>query len=105
MNFLRSPQKNVFSSPKKVGTSPQSTPSKSPAYQRFTSLVLPASAALPLPFSYRCLAEIFRCVDAVGCMLYKRKEMITFRKLKPAVQEMLRRLVNLSDLIPGNKHF
>ncbi|PNF24958.1 hypothetical protein B7P43_G09163 [Cryptotermes secundus] len=86
-----SPQKNVFSSPKKVGTSPQSTPSKSPAYQRFTSLVLPASAALPLPFSYRCLAEIFRCVDAVGCMLYKRREMITFRKLKPAVQEMLRR--------------
>lgn len=90
-----SPQKNIFSSPQKVGTSPQSTPSKSPAYQRFTSLVLPASAALSLPFSYRCLAEIFRCVDAVGSMLYKRKEVITFRKLKPAVQEMLRR--NFTD--------
>jgi chromatin licensing and DNA replication factor 1 len=77
-----------------VGTSTQSTPTKSPAYQRFAALALPASAALSLPFSYCCLAEIFRCVDAVASMLYKRKEVITFRKLKPAVQEMLRRLVN-----------
>jgi len=78
-----------------VGTSPQSTPTKSPAYQLFSSLALPASPVLSLPFSYSCLAEIFRCVDAVASMLYKRKELITFRKLKSAVQEMLRRSVNM----------
>jgi chromatin licensing and DNA replication factor 1 len=77
-----------------VGTNPQSTPSKIPAYQPLASPVLPASAALPLPYRYSHLAQIFQCVEAVVSMMYKRKEVITFRKLKPAVEEMLRRLVN-----------
>lgn len=47
--------------------------------------------ALTLPYKYRYLAEIFRCIDTVSQILYNRKESITFRKLKPAVEEMLKR--------------
>ncbi|XP_069701256.1 DNA replication factor Cdt1 [Periplaneta americana] len=86
-----SPQKNIFTSPQKGYSSPQTTPTKSPAFKSYASLALPGTPTLTLPFNYRHLAEIFRCVDAVVSMLYKRKEVITFRKLKPAVQEMLRR--------------
>lgn len=51
--------------------------------------------ALTLPFKYRFLAEMFRAVDTVVQILYNRKETITFRKLKPAVEEMLKR--NLTE--------
>lgn len=34
---------------------------------------------------------MFRCIDTVSQILYNRKETITFRKLKPAVEEMLKR--------------
>ncbi|KAJ8919649.1 hypothetical protein NQ315_006176, partial [Exocentrus adspersus] len=54
--------------------------------------------ALKLPFKYRYLAEMFRCIDTVCQILYNRKEVITFRKLKPAVEEMIKR--NLLE-----KHF
>ncbi|KAJ8932814.1 hypothetical protein NQ318_015982 [Aromia moschata] len=47
--------------------------------------------SLTLPFKYRYLAEIFRAIDTVSQILYNRKETITFRKLKPAVEEMLKR--------------
>ncbi|CAG9824934.1 unnamed protein product [Phaedon cochleariae] len=50
-----------------------------------------AKPALTLPYRYRYLAEIFRCIDVVSQILYNRKETITFRKLKPAVEEMLKR--------------
>ncbi|KAJ9580268.1 hypothetical protein L9F63_004081, partial [Diploptera punctata] len=86
-----SPQKNIYCSPQKVGISPQTTPTKSPAFQRFASLAAPSAPVLPLPFNYKYLAEIFRCVDTVTSMLYNRKEIVSYKKLKPAVQEMLRR--------------
>ncbi|KAJ8942003.1 hypothetical protein NQ314_010232 [Rhamnusium bicolor] len=47
--------------------------------------------ALTLPYKYRYLAEMFRCIDTVSQILFNRKETITFRKLKPAVEEMLKR--------------
>ncbi|XP_030760643.1 DNA replication factor Cdt1 isoform X2 [Sitophilus oryzae] len=46
---------------------------------------------LTLPYKYRFLAEIFRAIDTVAQILFNRKEVITFRKLKPAVEEMLKR--------------
>lgn len=57
-----------------------------PAYQRYQGLAESTTPSLSLPYNYRCLAELFRCVDAVCAMLYNRKETITFKKLKPAVQ-------------------
>ncbi|XP_074035173.1 chromatin licensing and DNA replication factor double parked [Leptinotarsa decemlineata] len=51
--------------------------------------------ALTLPYKYRYLAEIFRCIDIVCQILFNRKETITFRKLKQAVEEMLKR--NLTE--------
>ncbi|XP_050315928.1 DNA replication factor Cdt1 isoform X2 [Anthonomus grandis grandis] len=74
---LLSPTKNA------VPIQPQS-----PSKQLLSETTKPA---LTLPFKYRFLAEIFRAVDTVIQILYNRKETITFRKLKPAVEEMLKR--------------
>lgn len=88
-------------SPKKAPT-PRClfSPTKSnavPAYQRFQNLTTDPSSlpSLPLPFKYRSLLETFRCVDSICAMFYNRKESITFKKLKPAVQRMMRK--NLTE--------
>ncbi|CAH0546952.1 unnamed protein product [Brassicogethes aeneus] len=62
-----------------------------PASPKKSTLDLTPKAALTLPFKYRYVAEMFRCIDTVSQILYNRKETITFRKLKPAVEEMLKR--------------
>ncbi|KAF2362901.1 CDT1 Geminin-binding domain-like [Trinorchestia longiramus] len=86
-----------------VPISPVKTPTKSPgkeltavpAYERYSHLVQDASRAsssgLALPYSYRMLREVFRAVDTVVSLMHNRQEVITFDKLKPAVQQMLRR--------------
>lgn len=82
--------KRILFSPAKNGS-----PSKMvvpPAYQRFKSLAETSKAGqLPLPFKYRHLIEIFKGLDSVCAMFHNRKECITFKKLKPAVQRMLRK--------------
>lgn len=77
---LLSPTKNAVALP--------STPKKE-------SLLVSSKPSLTLPYKYRSLAEIFRSVDTVCQILFNRKEIITFRKLKPAVEEMLKR--NLTE--------
>uniref|UniRef100_A0A1A9W7N2 CDT1 Geminin-binding domain-containing protein n=1 Tax=Glossina brevipalpis TaxID=37001 RepID=A0A1A9W7N2_9MUSC len=98
-NGLMSPRhtdvsKRLLFSPSKHGS-----PSKIavlPAYQRFLDLVETGkSDQLPLPNKYRYLLEIFKGLDSVCAMFYNRKECITFKKLKPAVQRML--LKNFSE--------
>ncbi|XP_046396347.1 DNA replication factor Cdt1 [Ischnura elegans] len=101
---LKSPAKTMPASPIK---SPPKSPI--PAYQRFSHLTssrvtlspsksMTASPSkgspLSLPYQYRCLAEVFRCVDVVVSIMVNRKEKITFNKLRPAAQEMLRKNVN-----------
>ncbi|XP_065367587.1 DNA replication factor Cdt1 [Calliphora vicina] len=94
-NELMSPRhtdvsKRVLFSPAKMGS-----PSKMvvpPAYQRFMSLAESSKAGqLPLPYKYRHLIEIFKALDSVCAMFHNRKECITFKKLKPAVQRMMRK--------------
>ncbi|XP_013097925.2 DNA replication factor Cdt1 [Stomoxys calcitrans] len=94
-NELMSPRhtdvsKRVLFSPAKLGS-----PSKlvvPPAYQRFMSLAETSKAGqLPLPYKYRHLIEIFKGLDSVCAMFHNRREVITFKKLKPAVQRMLRK--------------
>lgn len=46
---------------------------------------------LYLPYKYKCLHEIFRSIDTVSQIMYNRKETITLKKLKPAVEEMLKK--------------
>lgn len=66
-----------------------------PAYQRFQNLASDTiSTTLQLPYKYRCLLEVFRSVDSICAMFYNRKEAITFKKLRPAVQRMLRKNFN-----------
>jgi chromatin licensing and DNA replication factor 1 len=67
------------------------SPVKSPAYQRFQSLAEAAPSTLQLPYKYRYLLEIFKAVDTVCAMFFNRKEKITFKKMKPAVQRIVRK--------------
>lgn len=70
-----------------------------PAYQRFQNLASDTiSTTLQLPYKYRCLLEVFRAIDTICAMFYNRKETITFKKLRPAVQRMLRKNLNEHQL-------
>ena len=94
-----SPARRLLFEPKEVPASPvKCSPTKAPAYQRYQSLVEADVKTLPLPYKYRFLAEVFRSIDTVSAMLYNRREIITFNKLKPAVQELLRRNFTLDHL-------
>ncbi|KAF6768195.1 hypothetical protein AHF37_07376 [Paragonimus kellicotti] len=46
---------------------------------------------LPLPRDFRILLDLFRSCDTVVSMLHNRSEICGFDKLKPAVQEVVRR--------------
>lgn len=73
-----------------------------PAYQRFQSLASPEKPSLTLPFKYRSVAEMFRSIDTVCAMMFNRKETITFNKVKPAVQSMMRRNLTLQHFAQIN---
>lgn len=99
-------------SPKKLLFSPtKSSPVKAPAYERFQSLAEAGTPSLQLPFKYRYLLEIFKAIDTVCAMFYNRKEKITFKKLKPAVQRILRKnfyethLAQIQKLMPNAFRF
>ncbi|XP_045495903.1 DNA replication factor Cdt1 [Colias croceus] len=118
-NELLSPKKTVeahtsqrpMMSPRKVFVSPVKSPSKVPAYIRHASLASASSTLLPLPHHYRFLAELFRGMETVVALLYNRNEKITFAKLKPSVQEMLKRtfsekhLAQIKQLVPDFYNF
>lgn len=71
---------------------------KLPAHKRFSYLLeakepkAPGiTRSLPLPYHYKVLEEMFRCVDVVLSLKQKRYETCTFDKLKESVQEMCRK--------------
>ena len=70
-----------------------SSTEKAPAYERFHHLAEKAAPTLSLPYKYKLLSEMFRGMDTVCSMLHNRSEIITFTKLKGAVQEMVRKYV------------
>ena len=102
MKLKDSPMKNSFMgspkilSPKRLFSPTKSSPMKlSPvkasAFNRFQTLTEAGTPGLQLPFKYRYLLEIFKAVDTVSAMFFNRKEKITFKKMKPAVQRMVRK--------------
>ncbi|XP_047993274.1 DNA replication factor Cdt1 [Leguminivora glycinivorella] len=118
-NELMSPKKEVVPSaaqqrplisPRKVVVSPVKSPSKVPAYIRHAALAS-SSSSLSLPHHYRFLAELFRGMETVVSLLYNRNEKITFAKLKPSVQDMLKRnftekhLAQIKHLVPDFYNF
>lgn len=108
---------NDLMSPKRAATprrlfSPTKSSASIPAYQRFQNLASDAvTTTLQLPYKYRSLLETFRCLDSICAMFYNRKETITFKKLKPAVQRMMRKnltekhLAQVKYLDPDAYHF
>lgn len=69
-----------------------------PAYERFHHLTEPLVPSLTLPYSYKELAEIFRCCDTIVSMLFNRKEVCTFDKLKRSVEEMSKKTFSKAKL-------
>lgn len=47
---------------------------------------------LPLPNKFKVLEQLFNAMETVASLYYNRNEMTTFNKLKPAVQEIMRRI-------------
>ena len=69
-----------------------------PAYKRFSHLLeakkrKPSGVTrnLSLPYHFKELEEMFRCVDVVLSLKQKRYETCTFEKLKESVQQMCRK--------------
>lgn len=97
--------------PKRLFSPTKSSPIKAPAYERFQALAEAGTPSLQLPFKYRYLLEIFKAVDTVCAMFFNRKEKITFKKLKPAVQRILRKnfyethLAQIAKLMPNAYKF
>lgn len=59
------------------------------AYQKYHTLAQAVPPGLSLPYQYKVLAEMFRCMDTVVAMLYNRSEVPTFMKIKKGVQDMM----------------
>ncbi|XP_072292412.1 DNA replication factor Cdt1 [Eucyclogobius newberryi] len=60
-----------------------------PAYQKYHTLAQAVPPGLSLPYQYKVLAEMFRCMDTVVAMLFNRSETPTFMKIKKGVQDMM----------------
>lgn len=117
MKLKDSPMKNTLIgspkhlTPKRIFSPTKSSPIKAPAYERFQALAESGTPTLQLPFKYRYLLEIFKAVDTVCAMFFNRKEKITFKKLKPAVQRILRKnfyethLAQIVKLMPNAYKF
>lgn len=104
-NPLMTPTKDTPVTPKNIAPnsyrrlfSPTKSPRKAPAYQRYQHLVDVVKPALQLPYKYRYILEMFRAVDTICATLFNRNEQITFKKLCPAVQRMMRKNFNESHL-------
>lgn len=70
-------------------------------------LELPQTS-LTLPFKYRRLLEFFKNIDTIVQIMFNRNETVTFRKLKPGVEELLKRnlyekhLAQIKSLYPDS---
>lgn len=86
---LMSPRPLTVRNPKRLLFSPAkgAEPTHTPAYEKYKHLIAPVQS-LELPYKYRCLEELFKCCDTVCAIFFNRKERITFKKLKPAVERM-----------------
>lgn len=65
-------------------------------------------ADLPLPYHFKVLQELFIGVETVVGMMKARKEIITFPKVKAAVQELFKKvslrekhLAQMATVLPG----
>ncbi|XP_076056063.1 chromatin licensing and DNA replication factor double parked [Oratosquilla oratoria] len=70
---------------------PRKTPNKTPSFKKYHHLIEKPSGTLLLPYKYKFINEVFRAVDTVASLMHNRHEVITYSKLKPAVQEMMKR--------------
>lgn len=73
-----------------------STPKKLQEKEAVSDVV--TATNLPLPKDYEFLLHVFTSIDSVAMMLYKRRSVITFNKLQPALQNMANKKISLEEL-------
>lgn len=103
------PQKDVLMSPRKTTKTLLFTPTKDIS----SKILLDGApiAKLILPVEYRELSEMFKCCETICAMYHNRRESITFKKLKPAVQRLLRKnfteqnLAQIKEVFPEAYNF
>lgn len=103
------PQKDVLMSPRKTTKTLLFTPTKDIS----SKILLDGApiAKLILPVEYRELSEMFKCCETICAMYHNRRESITFKKLKPAVQRLLRKnfteqnLAQIKEVFPDAYNF
>lgn len=81
-----------------LNTRKESVAKKSLFRTRSSENLVDQKTSFNIPYKYRTLAEIFRSIDTVCQIMHNRKETITFRHLKPALEELLKKNVKLSHL-------
>ncbi len=59
----------------------------------------PIPTALHLPYHMERLLELFRTCETIVSTLYNRSEVCSFDRIKPAVQEVVRRCVYIACLV------
>lgn len=68
-----SPQRRILFEPKDTTPSPvKCSPIKKPAYQKHLAIAESKTSSLILPYNYRFLAEVFRCVETVIYIFYRK---------------------------------
>jgi chromatin licensing and DNA replication factor 1 len=110
---MTTPKKTTVTPRKLLMSPPSKSPTKLPAHLRFQNLAETgrSGSTLQMPYKYRNLYEMFKCLDTVCAMFFNRKEKITFKKLKPAVQRMMRKnfhethLAQIHHLFPEAYNF
>jgi chromatin licensing and DNA replication factor 1 len=88
MMETEAPLPKVYVSAGKLLDEIESLKAMSPS-KRYSALA--NSNTLPLPLKYRNLDELFKAMDTVLTVIFKRKERITFNKLKRGVQKLIRK--------------
>lgn len=109
---LMSPRPATVRNPKRLLFSPAKggEPTHTPAHEKYRHLIAPQQS-LELPYKYRCLEELFKCCDTVCAIFFNRKERITFKKLKPAVERMSKKtfteqhLAQIKSVLPDVYEF
>lgn len=107
LNIIQEKQAQLAELRRKKQTKPGPAESQ-PAYAKYEHLADPSPPSLILPYSYKQLSETFRCCDTVVSILFNRKEVCTFEKLKHSVEEMTKKrfsekqLGQIKAVFPGS---
>ncbi len=104
------PRKSWLSGNCSASLNPHQESNQNPCFPKISAPNNRWEPTLQLLYKYRVLLEMFKATDTNCAMFFNCKEKITFKKLKPVVQRMLRKnfyethLAQFEKLFPGTFH-